>query len=132
MPYSPVVFNEGEPLDPNKLNQLQTNFTEVNKNSLANATKTEDGSLKIPLIDAGTVSLTTVVGKTNAVVLPKNSAFKGIPTYFCTIGGGSTDSNQWITLGIQNASTNPAVYAISNVAGKALTINYLAIEDNVL
>jgi len=29
MAYSSVVFNEGEPLDPNKLNQLQLNLSDV-------------------------------------------------------------------------------------------------------
>ena len=50
MPYSSVVFNEGEPLDPTKLNKLQESLTEVFKTSLSNSTVDENGSTTIPLI----------------------------------------------------------------------------------
>ena len=52
MAYSSIVFNEGEPLDPNKLNQLQTNLSDVYKTSsmLYNATLNDQGSATVPLI----------------------------------------------------------------------------------
>ena len=50
MPYSSVVFNEGEPLDPTKLNKLQESLTEVFKTSLSNLTVDENGSTTTPLI----------------------------------------------------------------------------------
>jgi hypothetical protein len=50
MPYSSVVFNEGEPLDPTKLNKLQESLTEVFKTSLSNATTDDTGAALIPLI----------------------------------------------------------------------------------
>lgn len=56
MPYSSVVFNEGEPLDPTKLNKLQESLTEVFKTSLSNSTVDENGSTTIPLIHFGKIT----------------------------------------------------------------------------
>jgi hypothetical protein len=52
MPYSSIVFNEGEPLDPNKLNQLQTNLADIYKtsSSLVNATLNDQGSSSVPIV----------------------------------------------------------------------------------
>jgi hypothetical protein len=122
----PVTFNEGEPLDVTKLNNLRLNITNTyaTASSLQNATL--DGK-SIPVIDSGTVQVKTKVGKSDPVNLPINPNFSGTPMFIVSIGGGSTSGAQ-ITLAIQNAASAPQVYAISNKADLAITVNYLAVE----
>ena len=123
----PVTFNEGEPLDVTKLNNLRLNITNTyaTASSLQNATL--DGK-SIPVIDCGTVIVKTIANKSSdPVILPINPNFSGTPMFFVSIGGGSTSGAQ-ITLGIRNAATSPAVYAISTVGNLNITVNYLAIE----
>jgi len=132
MAYSSVVFNEGEPLDPNKLNQLQLNLSDVYKtsSSLYNATLNDQGAPTIPVITSGQFNLTTSIPP-ESVLLPISPSFKSIPRFFCTIGGGSLGGAQ-ITLAIKNATSAPALYAISTKAGLTITINWLAIENKEL
>ena len=122
----PVTFNEGEPLDVTKLNNLRLNITNTyaTASSLQNATL--DGK-SIPVIDSGTVQVKTKVGKSDPVNLPINPNFSGIPMFIVSIGGGSTSGAQ-ITLAIQSAASTPQVYAISNKADLNIVVNYIAIE----
>jgi hypothetical protein len=122
----PVTFNEGEPLDVTKLNNLRLNITNTyaTASSLQNATL--DGK-SIPVIDSGTVQIKTKVGKSDPVNLPINPNFSGTPMFIVSIGGGSTSGAQ-ITLAIQNATSAPQVYAISNKADLNIVVNYIAIE----
>ena len=55
-----VTFNEGAPFDPNDLNQLQTNLTDVftTSRSLLNATKDASGQNRVAIVDQGEVQLT--------------------------------------------------------------------------
>jgi hypothetical protein len=61
-----VVFNEGAPLDPNDLNQLQTNLTNVfnTSKSLLNATKDASGTNRVAIIDSN-VETIPLSGKAN-------------------------------------------------------------------
>lgn len=133
MAYSSVVFNEGEPLDPNKLNQLQLNLSDVYKtsSSLYNATLNDQGAPTIPVITSGQFNITTSLGVSESVLLPVSPSFKSIPRFFCTIGGGSLGGAQ-ITLAIKNATSAPALYTIATKAGLTITINWLAIENKEL
>jgi hypothetical protein len=61
-----VVFNEGAPLDPNDLNQLQTNLTNVfnTSKSLLNATKDSSGTNRVAIIDSS-IETIKLSGKAN-------------------------------------------------------------------
>jgi hypothetical protein len=122
----PVTFNEGEPLDVTKLNNLRLNITETYATAAALQNATLDGK-SIPVIDSGTVQVKTKVGKSDPVNLPINPNFSGTPMFIVSIGGGSTSGAQ-ITLAIQNAASAPQVYAISNKADLNIVVNYIAIE----
>ena len=121
-----VTFNEGEPLDVTKLNNLRLNITETYATAAALQNSTLDGK-SIPVIDSGTVQVKTKVGKSDPVNLPINPNFSGTPMFIVSIGGGSTSGAQ-ITLAIQNAASAPQVYAISNKADLNIVVNYIAIE----
>lgn len=122
----PVTFNEGEPLDVTKLNNLRLNITNTYATAASLQNATLDGK-SVPVIDSGTVQLKTKVGKSDPVNLPINPNFSGVPMFVVSIGGGSTSGAQ-ITLGIQNGASAPQVYAISNKADLSIVVNYIAIE----
>jgi hypothetical protein len=122
----PVTFNEGEPLDVTKLNNLRLNITNTYTTAASLQNATLDGK-SIPVIDSGTVQLKTKIGRSDPVNLPINPNFSGIPMFVVSIGGGSTSGAQ-ITLAIQDGASAPKVYAISNKADLNIVINYIAIE----
>ena len=123
----PVTFNEGEPLDVTKLNNLRLNITNTYESVAGLQSATLDEKT-VNVIDFGTVQLKTVANKaSDAVILPINPSFTGTPMFFVSIGGGSTSGAQ-ITLGVRNAASAPAVYAISTVGNLNITVNYLAIQ----
>jgi hypothetical protein len=126
----PVTFNEGEPLDVTKLNNLRLNITNTYATAASLQNATLDGK-SIPVIDFGTVTVKTVANKASeGVNLPINPNFSGTPMFFVSIGGGSTKDAQ-ITLGIRNANSttsSPQVYAISTVGNLTITVNYIAIQ----
>jgi hypothetical protein len=123
----PVTFNEGEPLDVTKLNNLRLNITETYATASALQNATLDGK-SIPVIDSGTVIVKTKVGKSDPVNLPINPNFSGTPMFVISIGGGSIPKDAQITLGIQNGTSAPQAYAISNKADLNITVNYIAVE----
>lgn len=127
----PVTFNEGEPLDVTKLNNLRLNITETYATAAALQNATLDGK-SIPVIDSGTVQLTTKLGKSDPVNLPINPSFQGTPMFIVSIGGGTLKSGNvtaQVTLAVQKAdSGTPAVYANSTVAGLNIIVNYIAIQ----
>jgi hypothetical protein len=126
----PVTFNEGEPLDVTKLNNLRLNITNTYATAASLQNATLDGKT-IPLIDHGTVQLKTKLGKSDPVNLPINPSFSGNPTFIVSIGGGSIPKDAQITLAVQGAASttsSPSVYALSNKADLNITVNYIAIQ----
>ena len=123
----PVTFNEGEPLDVTKLNNLRLNITNTYATAAALQNATLD-SKSIPVIDSGTVQIKTKVGKSDPENLPINPNFSKTPMFVISIGGGSIPKDAQITLGIQNGASTPQAYAISNKADLNIVVNYIAIE----
>ncbi len=125
----PVTFNEGEPLDVNKLNNIRLNqvTTYQMASSLQNATI--DGKT-VPIIDFGSVSVAvSKIGSNGPVVLPINANFVGIPTFIVSIGGGEIGS-AIVSPRLVSATTAPAVMVQSSVAlNKNIQVNYIAIQN---
>ena len=68
----PVTFNEGEPLDVTKLNNLRLNITNTYESVAGLQSATLDEKT-VNVIDFGTVQLKTVANKaSDAVILPIN------------------------------------------------------------
>ena len=79
---TPVTFNEGEPLDVNKLNNLVTNVTNTYTTASQLQNSTTTGTQTITF-DAGTVVVTTQAKTTfGSTTLPINPKFgTNIPNY---------------------------------------------------
>ncbi len=124
----PVTFNEGEPLDVNKLNNIRLNqvTTYEMASSLQNATI--DGKT-FPKIDFGSVNVVTKVGSSVAVNLPISASFTGAATFIVSIGGGSIKDAIAIPRVINGSTPNPQVIINSNKAVGTIVVNYIAIQS---
>lgn len=124
----PVTFNEGEPLDVSKLNNLRLNQVTTYQiaSSLQNATI--DGKT-FPKIDFGTVNVVTKLGSSTAVNLPISSGFVGTPTFIVSIGGGSVGSATVIPRVIGQSGSNPQVIVNSTKDVGTIQVNFIAIQN---
>lgn len=128
--YNPVTFNEGEPLDPQKLMQLQANVTnlvtDVNKIGLQNAT---DGTSYSMLTDGGNFETEDLkVGTPFEYEVPYSSTFdeSSPPRIIATVS--SILSGEIVTLSVKSSSTKPIIQVWTNKARKGVWINWFAFQ----
>jgi hypothetical protein len=116
-----VTFNEGAPFDPNDLNQLQSNLTDVftTSKSLLNATRDSSGQNRVAIVDQGFVTI-TLKGTTpvNQTVTFTSSFVAGTDTGFVASVGQALTA----ALGIVSVS------AVKNSTGTGGTI-YVATSN---
>ena len=124
----PVTFNEGEPLDVNKLNNLRLNQVTTYQIASSLQNSTIDGKT-VPMIDFGSVNVVTKLGSSAAVSLPINPNFTGTPTFIVSIGGGSVGSAIAIPRVINQSSSNPQVIVNSTKDVGTVQVNYIAIQN---
>lgn len=125
------IFNDGEPLDASKLNDLKDGLTKTYQIAQGLQNTLEDGTTTVPVISAGSITipaLTAAAGGPSAIVdLPVDAKFNGeTPIYTISIGGGSIDSKRQITLRIINSKQ---VQYFSNGPVGELKINYIAFKE---
>ena len=128
------IFNDGEPLDASKLNDLKDGLTKTYQIAQGLQNTLEDGTTTVPVISAGFVTIPALTaadgGPSQVVDLPLDAKFNGeLPIYTVCIGGGSFGSNsskRQITLRIIN---NKQVQYFSNGPVGELRINYIAFKE---
>lgn len=131
--FTPVVFNDGEPLDPTKLNQLSANVNNIFQSaSLAN--QTSGGTLSIPVVFTKFMQFENVPpGKVKTAPISFGEKFtadelasgKVFAVAGCRSGLG--DGNN-ITVSISGIKTNPTVYAVNNgEKDKTISVDIIAI-----
>ena len=131
--YNPVTFNEGEPLDPQKLMQLQANVTnlvtDVNKIGLQNAT---DGTSYSMLTDGGSFETEAlVVGTPFEYKVPYSSAFdeSSPPKIIATVSSVLPEKGgEIITLSVKSSNSEPTIQVWTNKARKGVWINWFAFQ----
>lgn len=117
-----VEFNEGEPLDPNKLNDLKHNiivaYEEATKNNLDTTYKTlfDSGYVDIAVKEGVGLSEEISLGTlTNAFILPSI--------------GGTLNPGIQATLSIVNPTTRPQIrVSLSQALTRTLKVNYLLVS----
>ena len=124
----PVTFNEGEPLDVSKLNNLRLNQVTTYQIASSLQNSTIDGKT-VPMIDFGSVNVVTKLGSSAAVSLPINPNFTGTPTFIVSIGGGSVGSAIAIPRVINQSGSNPQVIVNSTKDVGTIQVNYIAIQN---
>lgn len=131
--YTPVVFNEGAPLDPTDLMKLQGNVAKIFADVGGLKTSTTQGNYTT-LVDYGTTSITTVAGKAvqgDKLVTTANLENYATPTnqvqWVVSVAGTKMTDGEWISLSVQttNGGQNPTLWASSN-KGRAIKVNWIA------
>ncbi len=131
-----VTFNEGAPFDPNDLNQLQSNLTDVftTSKSLLNATRDASGQNRVAIVDQGTATL-TLKGSTpvSQTVTFTSSFVSGQETGFvASVGQALTAAIGIVSVSaVKNAQgTGGTIYAASNNAKATgdIKINWMAAQ----
>ena len=127
--FETITFNEGEPLDPNKLNKLQENIitTYATANNLFNSTLDGQTSSFKAITNAGSIECTGVSkGTTKSFDIDLGTGFSNASTNTQRIvvslsgGLGTGDS---ITLSVAGASTSSPKLWVSNVNSAKSTFN---------
>lgn len=125
--YKPVSFNEGAPLDPQKLMELQANVTSLvtDVNNLTNTTLEDQYTLKI---DGGSFMTDDLqVGKPYTKEVPYSPIFTGVPSIVASIGSGIGDGSI-VTISIADADTKPKIQVHTNKNRGPVRINWMAFQ----
>ena len=129
--FETITFNEGEPLDPNKLNKLQENIvtTYATANSLFNSTLDGQTSSFKAITNAGIVECTGVSkGTTKSFDLDLGTGFSNVssnpPRISVSLAGGLNTGDS-ITLSVAGTATSSPKIFISNVNSTKNTFNVM-------
>ena len=136
--FETITFNEGEPLDPNKLNKLQENIvtTYSTANNLFNSTLDGQTSSFKAITNAGTVECTGVSkGTTKSFDLDLGTGFSNVssnpPRIVVSLSGGLATGDS-ITLSVSGAATASPKLWVSNVNSAKSTFNVTFIAVQML
>lgn len=131
---SNVVFNSGEPIDVNKLNQLQANINNlVQKTDLTNSTTTSLGRqvASIPIVDCGQVTIITNAA-TAADITFKNKGFTVAPTIVASLASNlpATGERLYAVRATALSATNAKIEVTTtkDQGGKEILVNWIAIQ----
>jgi hypothetical protein len=130
MPYSSVVFNEGEPLDPSKLNALQTSLSETIRSSLVNTTLDDNGAAQTPIIyfnstDSG--KLTKNVAAQKEVNIP--TSFDSAKEIFVIASVSQAVGSSIISVYAKKSGDKCIIYVVSDQTRDSVAINYLMVQQ---
>jgi hypothetical protein len=134
--FETITFNEGEPLDPNKLNKLQENIvtTYATANNLFNSTLDGQTSSFKAITNAGTIECTGVSkGTTKSFDLDLGTGFSNVssnpPRIVVSLSGGLGTGDS-VTLSVTGAATASPKLFISNVNSSRNTFNvtFIAVQ----
>jgi hypothetical protein len=124
-----VTFNEGEPLDPNKLNDLKQNI--IAAYELA-STNISDAGYKT-LMDSGFVNIAIKNGVGLSEVIPFTNPNFNSPQIIATIAS-EIKSGLQVTLSVINSTTKPQIKVSmqDTKINRTLKVDYLIIQKQIL
>jgi hypothetical protein len=131
-----VTFNEGAPFDPNDLNQLQLNLTDVftKSTSLLNATKDSSGQNRVAITDQGyeTITLKGTTPASIAVTFTPSFVAGSETGFVASMGQALTASTGVVSVAavLNSDKTGGTIYAVSSSskATMAVNINWMATQ----
>jgi hypothetical protein len=132
-----VVFNEGEPLDPDKLNKVQSNIVSVySTTGLLNTTVTGiQGQITTSLTDSGKVLVTGMsTDKFGSVSVPVSGSFTSNAIIVATVAQTLGDSVEDILIYVGQVSGGSfKIAAKSSIANrKQVYVNYIITEKKTV
>lgn len=134
-----VVFNEGEPLDVDKLNKIQTNVTNTYtlSNSIStaftNSTSGAQTSPYVPIMNCGYLIFPKITANVKARLSFDygKSIFPDIPTVVASCRTTISDKEQ-ISIAVINLSGQPAIEVVSNMGHTDLRIEWIAMGKRAI
>jgi hypothetical protein len=137
--YNPdVIFNAGEPLDVNKLNQIQRNVTSVFQSNynLSQTTNQTIGNLQkevkvFPIVEIGSIVIETAPGACRSDTVPfTNNAFTAAPIIVASIASDINKDSAGLTIRASTSSTAQGRIEVcsSDKLSQKVKINWIAIQ----
>lgn len=128
-----VVFNEGEPLDPDKLNKVQANILNVySTTGILNTTVTGlQGQLTTSITDSGKATITGMsLNKFGSVLVPVSGSFTANAVIVATVAQKLGDSDEQIVLYANPVSGGSFTLAAKSSRSdrKSLIVHYIITE----
>lgn len=137
--FETVVFNEGEPLDVDKLNKVQANikntFQLSNSISTAftNSTAGTQTAPYVPIMNCGYLIFPKITPnvKVRLAFDYGKSIFPDIPTVVASCRTTISDKEQ-ISIAVVNLSGQPAIEVVSNMAHTDLRVEWIAMAKKTI
>jgi hypothetical protein len=129
-PFETVVFNEGEPLDPDKLNKLQTNIANTYQTSstLYNATVGNQTMAYVPVMNNGFVLFEKLeANKVAKLSFDPGTMFTSTPYVVAALRSNLSDGEQ-LSVSVINLTGKPEICAISNKARTNVRVEWIAMQ----
>lgn len=133
-PFEAVVFNEGEPLDPDKLNKLQTNVANAYQTSatLYNATAGQQTQPYVPVMNCGNYTFENLkAGVRKSQRFDPGNMFSGTPHVVVGVRSDIRDKEQ-ISVSVINLTGVPELVCVSNMDKASLRVEWIAMEKRSL
>lgn len=137
-PLKKIVFNEGEPLDVDKLNAIVSNTTTSwqASNVVYNNTVNSQSEPWVPVIEMDQVSLPSMAaGKMYTIPLNLGDSFNGLPTprVVATYRSGLVEGQQVSVAVVGITGASPSIQVISNKAETSkVVIDWIAISKKTI
>jgi hypothetical protein len=133
-PFETVIFNEGEPLDPDKLNKLQTNIANTYQTSstLYNATVGNQTQAYVPVMNCNYVIFEKLTAnKVSRLPFDPGSMFTGTPFVVAGVRSNFGDAEQ-ITVSVVNLTSKPEILCMSTKDHTNVRVEWIAMEKKTV
>ena len=133
-PFETVVFNEGEPLDPDKLNKLQTNIANTYQTSstLDNATVGSQTQAYVPVMNCGYLIFPKLTAnKKVPLAFDPGTMFTGTPFVVAGVRSNFGDAEQ-ITVSVINLTSKPEIVCMSTKDRTDVRVEWIAMEKRTI
>ena len=130
-PFKPITFNEGEPLDPNKLNDMKknTNTSYQASNIVYNSTLNAQSNPIVPVIKSGQLTFGKMAAKEiKTVSLPSDLRIEGLPApQVVATFRNKGEKDQVVTVSVHEITTNPSVTVYTSTAISNCLVDWIAV-----
>ena len=133
-PFETVVFNEGEPLDPDKLNKLQTNIANTYQTSstLYNATVGAQTQAYVPVMNCGYLEFPKLTAnKVARLSFDPGTMFTGTPFVVASVRSNFEDAEQ-ITVSVVALTSKPEILCMSTKNRTNVRVEWIAMEKRTI
>lgn len=130
-PFQTVTFNEGEPLDPNKLNDIQKNANVAYQASsvVYNSTQNSQSNPTVPIIKSGHLDFGKMSAKEiKTLALPSDLLIAGTPVPHVVASlRTKSEKDQIVTVSVHEIATNPSITVYTSTAMNSCRVDYIAV-----